>query len=236
MRRAADLADDTAAEQQLTREELCRNRVLTARLEAAERNVRLTEALVAGRPQHWVRHQPQHDRLVPLCVGDVLHPDDGRPWDREEAATVTAVTDLEVHVHWSSDGSTGTLLQECIRVPVVRAPNASQAPTATSAGKYRTPDELRKLEQHLATPHVGFLTTCDAVSPTHPRAPSHPVQQPLICVCGACRRSLIWAVSQPRLLVQNQRSFKATSAVSLKTLPQPLGMRPSTSRPRSRNT
>ncbi len=180
-RRAADSADDTAAEQRLTREESCRNRVLTSRLAAAERNVHLAEALVAGRPQHWVRHRPQHDRLVPLRIGDVLLPDDSRQWGREEAATVTAVTDLEVHVQWSSDGSVGTILQECIGLPVVRAPNASQAPTTASAGKYRAPDELRKMEQHLATPHVGFLTTCDALAPTHPRAPSHPVQQPLIC-------------------------------------------------------
>eukprot|EP01043_Picozoa_sp_COSAG02_P050645 COSAG02_NODE_5231_length_4520_cov_70.095454_5_plen_321_part_01 len=119
-RRAAGSTDDAASEPEQTREELCRSRVLTARREAAERDVRLSEAVVAGRPQDWVRHRPQHDRLVPLRIGDVLLPDDGRPWDREEAATVTAVTDLKVHVQWR-DSSGGTILLRRIRLPVVRA-------------------------------------------------------------------------------------------------------------------
>ena len=179
MRRVAS-STETVEKNQPTREELCRNRVLSGRVEAKEQSMQSAEALVAGRPQDWVRHQPQHGRLVPLCIGDVLLPDDGRPWDSEEAATVTAVTELKVHVHWSSDGSVGTILRKSIRVPVIRAANASQIPTATSTGRCRGPDELRRTQQKLAMPHVSFLTTCDELGPTHPRAQSHWSQQPLI--------------------------------------------------------
>lgn len=186
-RRVADSTDTAAKKPQPTREELCRNRVLATRLAAVERHAQSGEAdrpdvevLLAGRPQNWVRYHPQHDRLVHLCVGDVLGPDTSQPWDNEEAATVTAVTECRVLVRWSSDGSVGTLLPKRIRLPVFRAPNASQAPTAASAGKYRDPEELRRTEHQLATPHVGFLTSRDALGPTHPRASSHPVRQPLI--------------------------------------------------------
>ena len=171
---------ETGEENQPTREELCRNRVLSARLEAKERSVQSAEALVARRPQDWVRHQPQHGKSVPLCIGDVLLPDDGRPWDSEEAATVTAVTELKAQVHWSSDGSVGTILRKCIRLPVARAANASQTPTATSTGRCRGRDELWRTQQQLAMPRVSFLTTCDGLGATHPRAPSHWGQQPLI--------------------------------------------------------
>jgi hypothetical protein len=195
-RQATDPPEGTAPQPTPTREERCRDRVLSARRQDAEWNAPLAEAagsdgeaMLAGRPQYWVRHRPLHDTLVPPRVGDLLVPDEGTPAEgtiyREERATVTAIADGVVHVQWSSDGSVGTILEERIRLPVTRPPNAATAPTTASAGKYRTPEELQRAEQHLATANIGFLSTCDALGPTHPRASSHPVQQPLANILRA---------------------------------------------------
>ena len=179
-RRAADPAEGARQEPAPTREQLCRDRVLTERREIASWNVPLAdaagpdgEALLSGRPQFWVRHRPLCDKLVPPTRGDVLIPDKDPEAERnpEETATITAVDGGVVEVRWS-DGSVGTLMADRIRLPLWRSRRAAQVPTVASAGKYRTEDQLQRTARQLTKPDVGFLSTCDSFGPLHP----HPVK------------------------------------------------------------
>ena len=147
--------------------ELSRERVMAMRSRLAEWNAPVAaaageagEALLAGRPQRWVRVQPRCDAAVPVCAGHVLRPAPGESdRDDEEEAEVTHVAGHFAHVQWR-DGSVGTLPLRCIRRPPHRPANASKQHTVASQGKRRTQRELRHSARMQSKAEVGFLR-CD---------------------------------------------------------------------------